>query len=83
MQNFQDTFETRKRSSISVLSICMTVPLRSILYILFLILTEFPQVISFINEKKLSDDSTFMKVLIILEASRIFTKARINKHGEV
>ena len=80
MQNFQDASETRKRSSISVFSICMTVPLRSILYILFLILTEFPQVI---NEKKLRDDSTFMKVLIILEASHIFTKARINKHGEV
>ena len=27
MQNFQDTFETRKRSFISVFSICMTVPL--------------------------------------------------------
>ena len=28
MGNFQDTFETRKRSFISVISICMTVPLR-------------------------------------------------------
>ena len=27
MQNFQDTFQTRKRSVISALSICMTVPL--------------------------------------------------------
>ena len=27
MQNFQDTFETRKRSCISAFSICMTVPL--------------------------------------------------------
>ena len=27
MQNFQDTFETRKRSFISGFSICMTVPL--------------------------------------------------------
>ena len=27
MQNFQDTFETRKRSFISAFSICMTVPL--------------------------------------------------------
>ena len=28
MRNFQDTFKTRKRSFISVFSICMTVPLR-------------------------------------------------------
>ena len=28
MQNFQDTFETRKRSFICAFSICMTVPLR-------------------------------------------------------
>ena len=27
MRNFQDTFGTRKRSFISVFSICMTVPL--------------------------------------------------------
>ena len=27
MQNFQDTFETRQRSFIKALSICMTVPL--------------------------------------------------------
>ena len=27
MQNFQDTFETRKRSFISAFSICMTAPL--------------------------------------------------------
>ena len=30
MQNFQDAFETRKRSCISVFSICMTVPLNSL-----------------------------------------------------
>ena len=29
MQNFQDTFETRKGSFISAFSICMTVPLKS------------------------------------------------------
>ena len=29
MQNFQDTFETRKRSFISAFSICMTVPLKA------------------------------------------------------
>ena len=28
MQNFQDIFETSKRSLISTFSICMTVPLR-------------------------------------------------------
>ena len=28
MQNFHDTFETRKQSCISAFSICMTVPLR-------------------------------------------------------
>ena len=28
MRNFQDTFETRKRSFISVFSICMALPLR-------------------------------------------------------
>ena len=28
MQNFQDSFETRKRSLISAFSICMTVPLK-------------------------------------------------------
>ena len=27
MRNFQDTFETRKRSFVSAFSICMTVPL--------------------------------------------------------
>ena len=31
MQNFQDSFETRKRSFISVFSVCMTVPLISFL----------------------------------------------------
>ena len=30
MQNFQDTFETRKRLFISVFSICMTVPLTKV-----------------------------------------------------
>ena len=29
MQNFQDVFETRKRSFINAFSICMTVPLKS------------------------------------------------------
>ena len=28
MRNFQDTFETRKRSFISAFAICMTVPLK-------------------------------------------------------
>ena len=28
MQNFQDTFETLKRSFISAYSVCMTVPLK-------------------------------------------------------
>ena len=32
MQNFQDTFETRKRSFISAFSICMTVPLNYFKY---------------------------------------------------
>ena len=27
MRNFQDAFETRKRSFISVFSVCMTVPI--------------------------------------------------------
>ena len=37
MLNFQDTFETRKRSFIIPFSICMTVPLRykSYLYFIF------------------------------------------------
>ena len=30
MRNFQDTFETREQSFISVFSICMTVPLSNI-----------------------------------------------------
>ena len=30
MQNFQNTFETRKRSFISAFSICMTVPLSNV-----------------------------------------------------
>ena len=34
MRNFQDTFETRKRSFISVFSICMTVPLRKVTQII-------------------------------------------------
>ena len=34
MQNFHDTFETRRRSLINVLSICMTVPLMKRLGIL-------------------------------------------------
>ena len=29
MRNFQDTFETRKRSFISAFSICMPIPLNS------------------------------------------------------
>ena len=29
MRNFQETFETRKRSFISAFSICMTVPLKN------------------------------------------------------
>ena len=28
MQNFQETFETAKQSSVSAFSVCMTVPLR-------------------------------------------------------
>ena len=31
MRNFQDTFETRKRSFISTFSICMTVPLKGVI----------------------------------------------------
>ena len=31
MRNFQDTFATRKRSFISAFSICMTIPLKTIL----------------------------------------------------
>ena len=31
MRSFQDTFETRKQKFISVLSVCMTVPLISVL----------------------------------------------------
>ena len=30
MRNFQDTFETRKRSFISAFSICMTVPIKHV-----------------------------------------------------
>ena len=32
MQNFQDFFETRKRSLISAFSVCMTVPLKVFLF---------------------------------------------------
>ena len=32
MQNFLDAFETRKRSFISAISICMTVPLNEEFY---------------------------------------------------
>ena len=32
MRNFQDTFETGKRSLISAFSICMTVPLTEIIF---------------------------------------------------
>ena len=32
MRNFQNPFETRKRSFISAFSICMTVPLKRIKY---------------------------------------------------
>ena len=32
MRNFQDTFETGKRSFINAFSICMTVPLSAILF---------------------------------------------------
>ena len=31
MRNFQDTFETGKRSFISAFSICMTVPLKNVI----------------------------------------------------
>ena len=33
MRNFEDNFETRKRSFISAFSICMTVPLNKILFL--------------------------------------------------
>ena len=32
LRNFQDTFETRKRSFISALSVCMTVPLKGLIF---------------------------------------------------
>ena len=35
MRNFQDTFETRKRSFISAFSICMTVPIKHVKLIIF------------------------------------------------
>ena len=34
MRNFQDTFETREQLLISALSICMTVPLKNLIYVL-------------------------------------------------
>ena len=34
MRNFQDTFQTHKRSFINTLSICMTVPLRKLVGVL-------------------------------------------------
>ena len=40
MRNFQDTFETRKQSFISVFSICMTVPLINIENMQILILMQ-------------------------------------------
>ena len=36
MRNFQDTFETHKRSFISVFSICMTVPLNIVPFVLII-----------------------------------------------
>ena len=35
MQNFQDTFETRKQSFISAFSICMTVPIKQFKQLIF------------------------------------------------
>ena len=35
VQNFQDTFETRERSFVGILSICMTVPLITVPCVLF------------------------------------------------
>ena len=35
MRNFQDTFETHKRSFISAFSICMTVPLENPFVIIY------------------------------------------------
>ena len=39
MQNFQDSFEARKRSFIRAFSICMTVPLKATLKAASLMLT--------------------------------------------
>ena len=46
MQNFEDTFETRKRSFISAFLICMTVPLKETIFgqnvLLFIIALTVP-----------------------------------------
>ena len=48
MRNFQDTFETCRRSFISNLSICMTVPLRMFLCFIF----RFSRLIKTLNKNK-------------------------------
>ena len=41
MRNFQDTFETHKRSSISAFSICMTVPLKAKINLPYVFMRQF------------------------------------------
>ena len=55
MRNFQDTFETRKRSFIGAFSICMAVPSNiefSLLTFILLILKNLEAAICMIKEQK-------------------------------
>ena len=57
MRSFQDTFETRKRSFISAISICMTVPLNLMEYSMKILGVHMPY------NKKLEDNMSFQIVI--------------------
>ena len=62
MPNFQDTFETHKRSFVSVYSICMTLPLSQITE------AEISKIISSLNSTKSTGPNNIpMKILKLLQ----------------
>ena len=55
MRNFQDTFETRKRSIISAFYICITVPLILLSFVVLLFLVDmFNEKAPFLTRKNIS-----------------------------
>ena len=54
MRNFQDTFETRKRSIISAFYICITVPLILLSFVVLFLVDMFNEKAPFLTRKNVS-----------------------------